>query len=406
MYLKLALLNLWKYRRRVVVVFAGVVLSVAAMELIGGMLNGMRLTFFSEMLGGSGHVQIHARGFEDQLDRYSAANLIEAPQETVATLRKAPHGERVEHVEQLLSFAAVLGAGGRTAPVIGYGVDRQTRYFPEATENIVAGAFLPEDERGITIPRDDAELLGLEMGEEATILVRMPAGVPLVRRFPVTGIFDSDHAELGAGVAFMRVADAQSLLNATDRANELRVRLTDPYEAEDFVASIEPLLDEHGLIARTWREIHGTVIVFVEIADLTAAIINAFVLIVAASVITNAILMTAFDRVATFGALRAIGLKRRQLVGMVVCEGAFVGIAGSLVGLAVAVPVVLYFQTHGLDIGEMGEFFGTSRTYYFSFEAAATARTFLYGVLVACLSALYAGWATARLDLIHSLQEA
>ncbi len=401
MYLKLALLNLWKYRRRIAVVFAGVVLSVAAMELIGGMLNGMRLTFFSEILGGSGHTQIHASGFEDQLDRYSAASLIEAPQQVVATLRGAPH---VEHVERLLSFAAVLGAGGRTAPIVAHGVDPQTRYFPEATGKIVAGSFAPQ-ERSITISRDDARLLGLEIGGEATLLIRMPTGVPLVRRLTVGGVFESDHAELGAGVAFMRLPDAQSLLNAADRASELRVTLRDPYEADDFVAAIEPLLDEHGLIARTWREIHGTLIVFVEIADLTAAIINAFVLIVAASVITNAILMTAFDRIATFGALRAIGLKRRQLVGMVVFEGAFVGVAGSLIGLAIAVPVVLYFQTHGLDIGEMGEFFGTSRTYYFSFEAAATARTFIYGVLVACLSALYAGWATARLDLIHSLQE-
>ncbi len=405
MYLKLALLNLWKYRRRVAVIFAGVVLSVAAMELIGGMLNGMRLTFFSEILGGSGHVQLHARGYEDQLDRYSAANLIEAPDVVVDALREAPHGERVEHAEQLLSFASVLGARGRTAPVVAHGVDPRTRYFPEATENIVAGSFALK-ERGITISRDDAELLRLEIGDEATILARMPTGVPLVRRLTVGGVFESDHAELGAGVAFMRLSDAQSLLNAADRVSELRVTLRDPYEADDFAASIEPLLDEHGLIARAWREIHGTVIVFVEIADLTAAIINAFVLIVAASVITNAILMTAFDRIATFGALRAIGLKRRQLVGMVVCEGAFVGVAGSLIGLAVAVPVVLYFQTHGLDIGDMGEFFGTSRTYYFSFEAAATARTFIYGVLVASLSALYAGWATARLDLIHSLQEA
>ncbi len=403
MYLRLALLNLWKYRRRVAVVFAGVVLSVAAMELIGGMLNGMRLTFFSEILGGSGHVQIHPLGFEDQLDRYSTANLIEAPEEVIAALRDEP---RVEHVEQLLSFAAVLGARGRTAPVVTHGVDPQTRYFPEATQNIVAGTFAAAQERGLTVSRDDAELLGLGVGDEATILVRMPAGVPVVRRLTVTGIFASDHAELGAGVAFMRLPEAQSLLNAADRASELRGTLSDPYEADDFVAAIEPLLDEHGLIARTWREIHGTVIVFVEIADLTAAIINAFVLIVAASVITNAILMTAFDRVATFGALRAIGLKRRQLVGMVVSEGAFVGIAGSLIGLALAVPVVLYFQTYGLDIGEMGEFFGTSRTYYFSFEAAATARTFVYGVLVATLSALYAGWATSRLDLIHSLQEA
>ncbi len=42
MFLRMALRNLWRYRRRMIVVLLGIFVSVLAMEVIGGMLGGMR----------------------------------------------------------------------------------------------------------------------------------------------------------------------------------------------------------------------------------------------------------------------------------------------------------------------------------------------------------------------------
>lgn len=401
-YLKLALLNLWKYRKRTFVVLVGILLSVLVMEFVGGMLNGMRETFFSEILRGSGHVQLHARGWEDRLDRYSIDYLIESPDAIVEAVRSR---ERTTRVEKILTFGAVLSNGTETIALEGRGVVPDTSYFTDATETVTAGAFLPAGSRGIALSTANARLLDVELGEEILVLVETTLGSPWYLSFPVTGLYESGHAELDQNAFFVSHADAEELLFAEGTTNEIRVSLADPEGAESFVSEIDALLAEHDLSAVTWREIHGSLIVFVEISDVLAAVISALVVIVAASVITNAILMTAFDRVPTFGALRAIGMKRRQLLGMIVGEGTMLGVLGSVAGLAVGIPIVLYLQRYGMDIGAMGDFFGTGQTYYFAFEPAASARTFVYGVLIATLSALYAGWATARLDLIGSLQE-
>lgn len=403
MYLRLALLNLWKYRKRTVVVLAGILLSVVVMETIGGMLNGMRETFFSEILRGSGHVQLHAEGWEDRLDRYSVDYMIDAPDAFLEELRSR---EETTRVEKILSFPAIVSSGEENVPLQGHGVTADTGYFPDATENVVAGAFLPEGGPGIALSRSNAKLLDLSLGDSALVLVETTVGSPWYLSYPVTGIYDSGHAELDENVFFIDHEDAERLLFAEGRTNEIRVSLEDAEQADRFVATTEALIRGNGLTAKTWREIHGSIIVFVELGDLMSAIINAFVVIVAASVITNAILMTAFDRVGTFGALRAIGMKRSQLLGMIVSEGSMLGVMGSALGLAIGIPIVLYFQAHGLDIGAMSEVFGTGQTYYFSFVPIASVRNFVYGVLIAALSALYAGWATARLDLIGSLQEA
>ncbi|MFW5848861.1 MAG: ABC transporter permease [Spirochaetota bacterium] len=402
MYFKLALLNLWKYRKRTLVVLAGIVLSVVVMQVVGGMLSGMRDTFFSEILRGSGHVQYHAAGWENRLDRFSTEYMIRSPGEITQELRSYDETTRVEAI---LSFGALLSNGAEDIALQGHGVAPETTYFPDATENVVAGAFLPEGSSGIAISKPNAELLDLALGDSAIVLVQTTLGSPWYLTYPITGIYESGHAELDENVFFISHADAEELLFAEGQTNEIRVSVRDPEAAEHFIAKTEDLAQTYELVSESWREIHGSILVFVEMGDLMSAIINAFVVIVAASVITNAILMTAFDRIPSFGALRAIGMKRWQLLGMIVSEGTVMGIIGSAIGLAIGIPIVVHFQENGLDIGAMSEMLGTGQTYYFSFSPLAGARDFVYGVLIAALSALYVGWATARLDLIGSLQE-
>ena len=230
-------------------------------------------------------------------------------------------------------------------------------------------------------------------------------GSPCYLSYSVVGIYETGVAETDDYSFFIPHGQAQDLLFAEGRTSEIRVTLADYSLAAGAKEQLAPLLRDHDLTAETWRQIHGSIVVLVEAADILMLLINVFVVIVAATVITNAILMTAFDRIDTFGALRAIGLKRHQLVGMLVNEGVIVGVLGSLVGLAIGIPVVLVFQRHGLNIGELGEFFGTGRRYYFEFRPLKSLTVFGLGTLISVTGAAYAGWATARMGLIESLQQ-
>ena len=403
MFLKMALLNLWRYRRRMLVVLLGILVSVLVMEAIGGMLAGMQTTFFNEILRGSGHVQLHARGWEERLGAYSIRHVMEEPDELLARLRTTPG---VAHAENVLGFPALLVRGGASVAMEGRGVGPDTVYFNDATATMTDGAFLAGDRSGIVLSRETARRLGGAPGDEVGLFVESARGIPRRRNLPVTGLFQSGHAELDGRTFFMRHEDAAALLGLGDVTNEIRVSLDDPHGAAAFVDGQRELFAGLGVELSTWREIHGSLIVFVEISDLLTAVINAFVMIIAASIVTNAILMTVFDRAKTFATLRAIGMKRSRLVGTILWEGALLGMIGSALGLAVGIPIVLYFQAHGLHIGELSEFFGTGHTYYFSFEPGSSAIAFGFGVLISVLSALYAGLAVARMDLRAALQEA
>lgn len=118
MFLEMAILNLWKYRKRMLVVLLGISVSVLVMEAIGGMLAGMKTTFFNEILSGSGHVQLHAAGWEDRLTAYSIRHVIDRPDELISRLQ-AMGG--VAHAEKVLGFQALLIRGGVTLAMEGRG---------------------------------------------------------------------------------------------------------------------------------------------------------------------------------------------------------------------------------------------------------------------------------------------
>ena len=403
MFAKMALLNLWKYRTRMLVVLLGILMSVLVMEVIGGMLAGMHTTFFGEILRGSGHVQLHAQGWDDRLDAYSIRHLITDPDALVEEIA-AMTG--VVHVEKVLGFPTMLVHNGVTLAMEGRGVAPGTTFFSDATGTVTAGSFLAGDAPGLVLSSGNARLLGASVGDEVGVFIESARGIPRRRTLTVTGVFESGHVELDGMVVFLRHQDAESLLGLSGATNEIRISLDDPVRALAFAAEHGDRFDRRGLEAQTWRDIHGSLIVFVEISDLLTTVINAFVMVVAASIVTNAILMTAFDRARIFATLRAIGMKRSRVVVTMIWEGVLLGAIGSAAGLAIGIPIVLYFQANGLDMAELSQFFGTGQRYYFAFVPRSSAIAFGFGVLVSVVSALYAGIAVARADLRVTLGEA
>ena len=145
----------------------------------------------------------------------------------------------------------------------------------------------------------------------------------------------------------------------------------------------------------------GNLLVMIKITDQFILIINVIVLIVAATVITNAILMNVFEKKREYGTLRAIGMKRRQQVFLVLAEGGSQGIAGAILGTALALPVVLYLRRHGLSIGDASHMFGGGDVMFFGLNFLVTLETWasassspLSGACTPPLRALARPWST------------
>jgi ABC-type lipoprotein release transport system permease subunit len=403
-FLRLAVLSILSHRRRSAVIAASVAVSVVVMIFVEGMLGGLRVSFFENLLQGTGHIQIHAAGWQNRLDPYSIKYILHDPNDIIQRIQ----GDRsiaaeITGVEPMLQFGALLVHGDRNVAMAGQAVETTTRFFLNVRNTMRAGRFLPG--KGVAISETIARLLGLSLSDPVVVLVQDATGSPYYLSYPVTGIFSTGVQQTDDGVFFIGLREAQDLLDLPGGASELRMTLAQPDAAPRVARELTSLLSPEKPFIETWRDIQSGLVTLINLGNLYSMIIDIIIAVVAATVITSSILMTIFERIPTFGTLRAIGLKRKQLFWSLLEEGLLLGFLGSALGMAAGLPLVLYLQVHGLDVGAFSQVLGTTTAYHFVVTMRAALTVFAAGILIAALGYLYGASVSVRMRLLDSLEQ-
>jgi len=405
-FLKLAILSIISHRRRSAVIAVSVLLSVLVMLFVRGMLGGLRTSFFENLLQGSGHIQVHASGWEKRLDPYSIAHVLDDPQGMSRAIRADPFiSNRLVDVEQMIQFGALLIHGNRNVAMAGQAVQDSTRFFADVRNSVRSGTFLPPGRPGISISETIAGLLSARLGDAVTVLVQDASGSPYYLSYPVTGLFSSGVQQVDEDTFFISLQDAQNLLDLPGMATELRLSLTSPAAATAVAEQISSLFPTPKPFVQTWQQIQGGLVTLINLGDIYAVVLDIIIVIVAATVITSSILMTIFQRIPTFGTLRAIGLRRNRLFWILMEEGVLLGLLGSALGMMIGLPLVLYFQANGLNVGAFSQVLGTGTTYHFTLTVLDAFQVFCAGAFIAAAAYLFGAAVSIRLSLLESLQQ-
>ena len=399
MLLKMALLSALRRPKRAALIVLAVALSVFVMEFVAGWVAGMRDRMNRKILQESAHVLIERKARLDALDPLQPRNYMEDADAIAAHFRA---DDRVARVEEVTPFGALVLAGEKNLPLEIYAMEAGTGFFAQVGRGRLRGSF-PFSGPGIAVSSKALDLIGAPEAKTLVVLVEDAYGAPSYRELPVACVFRTDDSDFDTSTAFVDAADAAALLG-TKGAAELWLRLKNPDDAEALRASALPFLAAHDYVARTWRDMQGSLLVLIRFMDFFMLVINIFVLVVAATVITNAILMNVFEKQREYGTLRAIGMKRREQAFLVLAEGAAQGIAGALLGALLALPVVLFLKRHGLPIGAASHAFGMGDVIYFGTDPLATLRNIGFGTLIALAGSLYAALVGTRSTVVDALR--
>lgn len=402
MLLKMVAQSLGRHPRRTVLILFAVMISVFTMEIIAGMLHGISDNFFTNILSAGGHGQVRGQGWEDKLDPYSLDTALADTEPILAVLKADP---RVTAAEPVLGFGALYLDDGKSLALQVLGVTTDTGFFPKVRSGLEQGTFLPED-NSILVSRSLATFLGLERGSEVMLLTEDSGGSPYYMAFSLDGLFATDSLDFDDTTVLIDLEAARTMTWLPTGATEVRFTLADRNLAADVAAGLEPEFAALGASIHDWRYLNAGLLSMVDMMDIFIWVFNLIVIIVAATVITNAILMNVFDRMKEFGTLRAIGLRRGKLFRLIMLEGAVLGSLGSGLGLALGIPVVLYFQNNGLDWGGISEAFGMGSFFNFAFSPARSAADFAAGTLTALGGSFYAASIASRTRVVDALKEA
>ncbi|HEY6115582.1 MAG TPA: FtsX-like permease family protein, partial [Candidatus Dormibacteraeota bacterium] len=168
----------------------------------------------------------------------------------------------------------------------------------------------------------------------------------------VIGLFETGTTPLDRRMLF-HLADLQHLEGLGDRVHEIAAVVDDPDRAPAVAAAIASRLRESTLLVRPWNQIRPDIQQVVDAGRSTTMVIIVIIFFVAALGVINTMLMSVFERTREFGVLKAIGMARRRIFGLIVTEAAVLVAVSAVVGTGLGLCVDLYMVRRGIDLSSL-----------------------------------------------------
>jgi len=349
LYLRLAWRNIWRHRRRTVIIVLAMGLSLAMMMWYDGLLDG-----FNNAIAGNavrvlgGNVQVHAAGYREKVD----SNPLLPLADDAAVVQAANSQPNVIAAARRIQTGGLISNREGAFPMSIIGID------PEAeapvsliAEHIVEGRYVePEDEDSVLIGKGLAEALAIKVGDRVTMVGSDIHKQNRQRTMTVIGIYDIGIPSMEKGTSYISLTEAQNLFGLRGQSTEVQITLKRVGTETAVVTALTPLLP--GYEVESWAKNYPELSNAVGRKNIVMDIFSVIIVMIAGIGILNLLLMAIYERTREIGLLGAMGLKPRQIATTFILEGALIGVVGVVAGIALGLMINLSLMQVGMDYSQ------------------------------------------------------
>jgi ABC-type lipoprotein release transport system permease subunit len=346
MYLRLAWRNLWRHRRRTLIIVAAMGLSLGMMMMYDGLIDGFNQAIYGNairVLGGN--IQIHAEGYRADVE---SNPLLPLSDDAAVVQAVSAHPDVVSATRRIQTGGLASGREG-AFPVSIIGIE------PEAeapvsliAEHTVQGRFLESsDNDSILIGRGLAEVMAISVGDRITLVGSDVHKQNRQRTMTVIGIYDIGMPSLEKQSVYISLGEAQTLYGLAGRSTEIVVNLNTVGQEDSVVAAMAPSLP--GYEVASWSENYPELETTINSKGAVMDIFGVIIIVIAGIGILNLLLMAVYERTREIGLLGAMGLKPREIAALFILEGGLIGIVGAAAGAAFGILLNGSFGRIGFD---------------------------------------------------------
>ena len=371
---------------------AGVAVGVMALIVVIAVMAGFEEDLKSRILAVESHVILTPS--QGSMNEYRPA-LKEV--EAVAGVEAA-----TPYIKTQVMIRSASGASGS----IVRGVD------PESAQRVIlkldAAALggASGDVPPIVLGRELAKHIGVWQGD--TVYVISPRGmispvgyVPSMKRFEVTGIFESGMYEYDGSLAFVRLEDAQAMLRMSDAVTGIEIRVNNIYHAKAVAQKLSEKLGS-GYRLLDWMQMNRNLFSALKLEKTVMFVILTLIVLVAAFNIASALIMMVMEKTKDIAILKAMGATNRSIRIIFVLKGLAVGVLGT--GLGVCLGLLLCFFLKSYPIIQLPEQVFYVTTVPVQLEALDVFWIGLAAVGICFLSTLHPAGQAAKLDPVQAIR--
>jgi ABC-type antimicrobial peptide transport system permease subunit len=361
----MAVQGLWQRSTRTFLTLGVIGLTVGAIIALEAIVRGFKISM-NATLSADAEVVVRQADIADT----SLSALDERVGDKIAAMPE------VANVSGMIFTAIVLPESGGFFVVQGHAPNE----FGIRRFNVVEGERLTNNHQ-IMLGRLMADAMKKEVGDTLDLNGS---------RYRVVGIYESGTGweEMG-GVVSLR--DGQVMMGRPRKVTLLSVKVRNPTQAAAIAEKINAENSQaHATLAGEFAE---------ELPDMKSTDgmmggISLIAIMVGGMGVMNTMLMSVLERTREIGVLRALGWRRRSILGLILRESALVGLLGGLAGVGVAFGLGFFFQSdpnYGAMLKPLWEW-------------DIFVRALVIALLLGLVGGLYPAWRATRLQPVEALR--
>lgn len=346
LYLRLAWRNVWRQRRRTLLIAVGMGVTMAMLVLYDGLVAGFEQAIYGnaiQLLGGN--IQVHADGYGEKVGRKPLL-AIDDPDAIIKAAEAQPNV--VVAAKRIVTGGLVTNREGAfSVSIIGIETDKESRVSPVA-DNISRGRYLnPDDGDLIVIGQGLATAMDIDVGDRITMVGNSLHEQTRQRTMTVVGIYDVGVPSVEKNTIYVSLAEAQNLFGLEGQVTEIVVSLKQIGQEPPVMNAINKAVP--GYEVESWETSIPDLKQTMEMKTSVMSIFGVVMLVIAAVGILNLLMMAVFERTREIGIIGALGLKPGQITVLFLLEGILIGLMGAAFGAALGTAVNVVLGYYGID---------------------------------------------------------
>lgn len=347
-FLRIPVRNLLRQRSRTLASLCAISIGVACLIVAGGFVKDILFQLGEATIHSqTGHIQISTPAYWEKNNRSGALPAIDRINEIKSVITAS---EDLDQFAGRINFVGMLNNGKRDLGVVGEGI--------EADQEAAIGSFLhfvdgrplqTSDQDGIVIGQGVAQALDLKVGNYVTLVATLAEGALNTSEFKVVGIFQSFSKEFDSRAVRIPLRAAGDLIDSKG-VHILVLTLKETEKTTTFLQSTKPELTGLGVVAKNWLELSDFYEKTVQLYEAQFGVLRLIVFFMVLLSVTNSINMTLYERTREFGTVLALGTSSKTVLQQILVESLALGIAGSLVGAALALAISWVLSIHGIPM--------------------------------------------------------
>ncbi len=350
MILLLSWRNIWRNKRRSLVVISSIAVGIISMIIAMGIMNGFNGQMVENTINTSiGHIAIRKSGYGDDMkigkNFAVSSNIIDG-------ITRAKH---IKGFTRRVKAQGIVRSSRASRGAMIVGINPVTEksvsnIFDYMLKDDISQFLTDSSDSSVIISKILAEKLKLGVGSKIIIMVQNSNGELVAEASVIKGLYQSPIESFDRYVIFTGINNLQRITAIGENITEINIILDDKNSAGAVKSALTIAINDTGIEVLSWKNLAPALVSMVKLFDQMSYIFFMIVFITILFSITNTMMMAIMERFHEIGVMKSIGTSPKIIFSLVVLEAVNLGVVGLIAGGFIGIISVYAMSYTGIDM--------------------------------------------------------